>query len=154
MADRITIGQVEDRLFCFMRTHRCTMHRYFQSIGMFNGHPHMLVHLRRHPGITQRELAEMHNISPASVTISIKRLEAAGLVRREKQGRQMHLYLTPAGEAMDAACAKGRDFMIEHLYEGLTEEELSTLYTLLGKMTDNLQTTCASMGPPAKEEKL
>lgn len=154
MADKALTGQVEDRLFGFMRTHRYTMQRYFQSIGMFNGHPHMLIHLRRHPGITQRELAVGMDISPASVTISIKRLEAAGLVRREKHGRQMHLYLTREGEAMDTACARGRDFMIEHLYEGLTEEELSTLYTLLGKMTDNLQTTCASMDPPAKEETL
>ncbi len=145
MADKITTGQVEDRLFCFMRTHRCTMHRYFQSIGMFNGHPHMLAHLRRHPDITQHQLAKMLDISPASVTISIKRLEAAGLVRREKRGRQMHLTLTPQGEAMDTACAKGRDFMIEHLYQGLSPDELEMLYTLLGKMTDNLQRSCTTM---------
>lgn len=152
MPEHITTGQVEDRLFRFMRTHRNTMHRYFQSIGMFNGHPHMLIHLRRHPGLTQRQLAETMNISPASVTISIKRLEAAGLVRREKQGRQMHLYLTPEGEAMDAACARGRDFMIAHLYQGMTEEEQATLYALLGKMTDNLHRTCAAMDTPTKEE--
>ncbi len=152
MPEKPITEQVEDRLFGFIRTHRNTMHRYFQSIGMFNGHPHLLVHLRRHPGITQRELAAMHSISPASVTISIKRLEAAGLVRREKQGRQMHLYLTDAGVAMDAACARGRDFMIEHLYEGLTEEELTTLYALLGKMTENLQRSCAAMEVPTKEE--
>ncbi len=151
MPDRITAEQVEKRLFCFIHSHRNTMHRYFQSIGMFNGHPHMLFHLRRHPGITQRELAALLDISPASVTISIKRLEAAGLVRRKKQGRQMHLYLTDEGNAMDAACARGRDFMIEHLYQGLTEEELSTLHTLLEKMTDNLQRTCAAMDT-AKEE--
>ncbi len=151
MPDRITAEQVEKRLFCFIHSHRSTMHRYFQSIGMFNGHPHMLFHLRRHPGSTQKELAEVMDISPASVTISIKRLESAGLVRREKQGRQMHLYLTPAGEAMDTACAHGREFMIEHLYQGLTEAELTTLHALLEKMTDNLQRTCAAMDT-AKEE--
>ena len=150
MNDNLTVGQIEDRFAGFMRTHRSTMHRYFQSIGMFNGHPHMLFHLRRAPGSTQRELAEVMDISPASVTISIKRLEAAGLVRREKKGREMRLYLTPEGEAMDAACARGRDFLIEHLYEGLTEEELATLYVLLGKMTDNLRRSCADI----KEETL
>lgn len=145
MADKIATGRVEDRFACFMRTHRATMHRYFQSIGMFNGHPHMLFHLRRRPGMTQKELAEVMDISPASVAVSIKRLESAGLVCREKKGREMRLHLTADGEAMDAACAHGRDFMIEHLYDGLTDEELATLDKLLVKMTANLQKTCAAM---------
>ena len=145
MADRITTGQVEDRFACFMRTHRATMHRYFQSIGMFNGHPHMLFHLRRRPGMTQKELAAVMDISSASVAVSIKRLESAGLVRREKCGREMRLHLTAAGEAMDTACARGRDFMIKHLYEGLSDEELGTLDTLLAKMTTNLQKACTTM---------
>lgn len=145
MAAKITTGQVEDRFACFMRAHRATTHRYFQSIGMFNGHPHMLFHLRRRPGMTQKELAEVMDISPASVAVSIKRLESAGLVCREKSGREMRLRLTPDGEAMDTACARGRDFMIEHLYDGFSDEELVTLDTLLAKMTANLQKTCAAM---------
>ena len=145
MAEKNTAGMVEDRFACFMRTHRATMRRYFHSIGMFNGHPHMLFHLRRHPGMTQKELAEVMDISPASVAVSIKRLESAGLVYREKIGREMRLHLTADGEAMDAACAHGRDFMIEHLYEGLTDEELATLSQLLIKMIANLQKTCAAM---------
>ena len=153
----LTIGQVEDRLACFMRQHRRTMHRYFCSIGMFNGHPHMLFHLRRQPGITQKELAGRMEISPASVTTSVRRMEAAGLVRREgdeKDGRVIHLYLTPEGEAMDTACAHGRDFMMDTLYRGLSDEELGTLYALLGKMTENLQTAAAALPeyPQGKED--
>lgn len=144
MNDRITAAAVEGRLMGFIRTHRATMRRYFHSIGMFNGHPHMLFHLRRCPGMTQKELAAVMDISPASVTVSIKRLESAGLVRREKQGRESRLFLTAEGEAMDAACARGRDFMIEHVYDGLTDEELSTLDALLAKMTANLQNACTT----------
>lgn len=137
-----TLGEVEDRLHFFMHQHHRTMRRYFCSIGMFNGHPHMLFHLGRQPGMTQKELAQKLEISPASVAISVRRLEAAGLVRREgdeKDGRITHLYLTPAGQELDAACAHGRDFLIDTTYRGLSEEELDTLYALLGKMTANLQ---------------
>lgn len=151
----ITAGMVEDRLAGFMRQHRRTAHRYFCSIGMFNGHPHMLFHLRRHPGITPKELAERMEISPASVAVSVRRMESAGLVRREgdeKDGRVTHLYLTSAGEEMDTACAHGRDFMIDTLYEGLSEEELATLYTLLSKMTANLQAAADTLPDIAGKE--
>lgn len=145
MPEFVTTDQVEDRFFQLMRLHRYTMHRYFQSIGLFNGHPHMLFHIRRRPGITQKELAAHLEISAASVAISIRRLEAAGLVRRESDAddrRVIHLYLTPAGEEMDAACGRGRDFMIDTLYRGLSPDEQAVLYDLLGKMTVNLQAAC------------
>jgi len=155
MTRPVETSELEDRLAHCTRLRRKTLRRYFQSIGMFNGHPHMLFHLRRHPGITQKELAAHLEISPASVAISIRRLEAAGLVRREvdgKDGRVMHLYLTPAGEEMDTACSKGRDFMIASLYEGFTQEEKDTLYALLDKVLVNLQAACDTL-PPAVPEK-
>lgn len=148
------IGEVEDRLAAFMHQRRRTMHRYFCSIGLFNGHPPMLFHLRRQPGITQKELAQRMEISPASVTTSIRRMEAAGLVRREKDtadGRVTHLYLTDEGERMDAACASGRDFLIANLYRGLSPQETSTLYTLLDKMILNLQAAADTL-PDIQEQ--
>lgn len=145
MADNITADKVDEQYMEFMRRRRATMRRHFQNVGLFNGHPHMLFHLRRCPDITQKELAREMDISPASVAVSIRRLESAGLVHREKRGREMLLRLTPAGEKMDATCARGRDIMITHLYENFTEEELHTLHTLLGKMTANLQAVRTAM---------
>ncbi len=150
-----SLGAVEDRFAGFMRVHRNTMRRYFHSIGLFNGHPHILFHLRRSPGMTPKALAAAMEISAASVAVSVRRLESAGLVRRETDDRDKrvtHLHLTPAGEAMDAACARGREFLMENLYRGLSPAELDTLYALLGKMTDNLQEACAAIGAGGEEE--
>lgn len=155
MPQHVTTGELETRFARFMRTHRKTMRRYFQSIGMFNGHPHMLFHIRRSPGITQKELARHMEISPASVAISIRRLEGAALIRRErdeKDGRVMHLYLTPAGEEMDAACARGKEFLMNTAYQGFTQEEQDILYVLLDKMTQNLQAACESLPSGGEEE--
>ncbi len=142
MSDHVTLSELETRFARFMRTHRKTMHRYFQSIGLFNGNPHMLFHIARNPGITQKELAQRIDISPASVAISIRRLESAALIRRErdeKDGRVLHLYLTPAGEEIDKCCAKAKDFLMNSAYRGFTEEERDILYRLLDIMTQNLQ---------------
>ena len=138
----VTVAQVEDRLAAFMRLRQQTMRRYFYNIGLFNGHPAMLFHIARQPGITQTEIAQRMEISKASVAVSVKRMETAGLLRRETDPadrRVTHLYLTPDGEAMDAACARGRDFMMDSLYDGLTTEELHALHTLIGKLQVNLQ---------------
>lgn len=151
----VDVGRLEDRLAAFMRLRHRTMHRYFQSIGMFNGHPHLLFHIRRDPGITPKALAEQMEIAPATVAISVKRLETAGLVRREgdpQDGRVTHLFLTPAGEDMDEACRRGRQFLMNSLYQGLSHEEQSTLFTLLGKMSENLQEACEAL-PPTEQEK-
>ena len=154
-AEPISTGRLEDRMALLMRTYHRAMHRYFQSVGMFNGHPHMLFHIRRVPGITQKELASRMEISPASVAISIRRLEAAGLIRRERDGqdaRILHLFLTEAGREMDAACARGRDFMVQTLYEGLTDGEQATLYRLLGIMIGNLQAACDTLSLETEKE--
>ncbi len=155
MPHPIDTGRLEDRFAAFMRLHRRTMHRYFQSIGMFNGHPHLLFHLRRRPGITPKELAEHMELAPATVAVSIRRLETAGLVHRQgddKDGRVTHLFLTPAGVEMDEACRRGREFLIDSLYKGLSPAEQDTLYDLLGKMSDNLQAAYESL-PVAEQEK-
>lgn len=155
MSHPIETGRLEDRFAAFMRLHRRTMRRYFQSIGMFNGHPHLLFLLRRCPGITPKELAEHMELAPATVAVSVRRLEAAGLVHRQgddKDGRVTHLFLTPAGVEMDEACRRGRDFLIESLYKGLSPAEQDTLYDLLGKMSDNLQAAYDSLPEIRKDE--
>lgn len=149
------VGALEDRMALFMRLHHRAMHRYFRSVGMFNGHPHMLFIIRHRPGITQKELAEVMEISPASVAISVRRSEEAGLIRRcrdERDGRVMHLYLTAEGERMDAACARGRDFLIAALYRDFTPEDRRALYALLEKMTNGLIAATADLPGVGDEE--
>lgn len=155
MPDTIDTGRLEDRFATFMRLHRRTMQRYFQSIGMFNGHPHLLFHIRHCPGITPKELAEHMEVAPATIAVSVRRLESAGLVRRkgdDKDGRVTHLFLTDAGVEMDEACRHGRDFLIASMYKGLTPSEQNILYDLLGKMSDNLQAAYESL-PGTEQEK-
>ena len=149
----VTLGDLEDRCHAFLRTHHRTMKRYFQSIGLRSGNPRLLFHLRRRPGITPKELAAVAGIATPTVTISVGRMEEAGLVRRERDaadGRVSHLYLTAAGEAMDAACARGRDFLIDSVYRGLSDEEQDVLYALLGRMIHNLDEAAATL--PLEEE--
>ena len=136
-----TPREVDHRLHEFMRAHRQGMQKFFSGCGMFNGHPFMLFLIRRTPGITPAQLARQMEIKPATATVSVKRLEAAGLLRREPDEhdrRVVHLTLTPAGEEMDDLCRKGQQFTTETLFAGFSEDELDTLRDMLTRMQENL----------------
>ena len=104
--------------------------------------------------ITVSDIGERLFLDSATLTPLLKRLESAGLIRRQRDARDArvwHLYLTPQGERMDAACARGRDFMIDTLYRDFTPQEQQELYRLLDKMIVNLQAGCETL-PPEKED--
>ncbi len=145
--------KLDNRLHMFLRTHRNTLCRYFQSCGLFNGYPQVLFHLRHHPGMTQKELAEKLHVAAATLSVSIKRFEAAGLVERhvdENDARRVRLYLTAQGEELDDRCAEGRHFLMDAQFADFSDEDIAALDRLLTRMTDNLERACAQL--PAKEE--
>lgn len=140
MADRTPV-EVDRQLHDFMQYHRNTMRRFFSDCGMFNGHPFMLFLIREMPGITPAQIAKRMDIAPASATISLKRMEAAGLLQRQPDPcdrRVIRLTLTPAGEEMDDRCRKGKDFTVESMFRGFSAAELNTLSALLARMQQNL----------------
>lgn len=146
---------VDRQIHDFLHLRKDVMRRFFQNCGLFNGHPFHLFYIHTHPGVTQHELSEQLNVSPATVAVSIRRLESAGLVERvrdDRDKRLSRLYLTEAGVAMDDRCLQGRDFLIDTLYRNFTEEELNTLSGLVRKMTDNLEQAGNSL-PEQSEEK-
>lgn len=133
--------EVDRQLHEFTQYHHKAMRRFFSACGLFNGHPFMLFLVRETPGITPAQLARKMEIAPASATVSIRRLEEAGLLRREpdeRDRRVVHLTLTPAGVAMDDRCRRGRDFAAASMFRDFTPEELSTLSGLLERMRQNI----------------
>lgn len=150
--------RLDEKMMQFLHLHRETMRRCFQSCGLFNGHPRVLFFIRRNDGITQRELAEQMNVAPATVAVSVRRLETAGLVKRvrdEKDGRVFHLFLTPKGEEIDDRCRQGKDFLIERVYEGFSKEEEQQFINLMDKMIGNLERAYQSIPeiPETEEER-
>jgi len=140
--------KLDNRLHAFLQTHRNSLRRYFQSCGMYTGDPRVLFHLRHTPGMTQKALADALGIAAATLSVSVRRLEAAGLVERradETDARVQRLYLTDEGEALDRECAKGRDFLIDAQFADFTDEDIETLDNLLCRMTANLETAASSL---------
>lgn len=147
--------QLDNGLHAFLRTHRNTLRRYFQSCGLSSGHPRILFELSHEPGLTQKALADAMGIAPATLSVSVRRMEAAGLVERrtdDKDARVQRLYLTAEGDAVQRRCEQGRDFLIAAQFADFSAEDIERLACLLGRMTRNLEAAAETL-PPMEDDR-
>ncbi|NLX76316.1 MAG: winged helix-turn-helix transcriptional regulator [Clostridiaceae bacterium] len=108
---------------------------------MHPGQLHLLEFINRNGGCTQAEVAENLMISPASVAVSTKRMEKAGLVeKRTAEGnlRCKRLYITDKGKRLSERCREAFDEFDRIVFTGFTKDELKTLRSYLDRLLDNI----------------
>ncbi len=119
---------------------------YMKSLAAEAGIPESyrmaLTFLLRHPGASQKELAEFRNITTASVSQIVKDMEATGYLRKEtdaKDQRYVNLYLTEKG----AACAEELHQRLvkadEKITELFTPEKEKEMIDLLHELSDIIE---------------
>ena len=90
-----------------------------------------------HPGISQIDLGQRLQMDRATTMGVVNRLQARGLIRREKSssdGRKQALYLDPAGEAAIAAARLAVRDHENWLASRFTAAELGILTDLLARL--------------------
>ncbi len=89
----------------------------------------VLAHVRN-GALTLRELAEREHVQAPSMTRIVNALTEHGFVSREahpKDGRQIHVRITPAGEAVLDEARSQRTAWLAQRVAGLSEEDRLTL---------------------------
>lgn len=92
--------------------------------------------------ISQGQVARALGVSRAAVAVSAKRMERAGLVRREKESgdqRRTLVVLTPRGEAAARRARACQEELLAHRLEGFTPEETACLMGFYERMNNNLE---------------
>ena len=125
------------------------MHRGMrEQHGLYRGQRVVLEILKGHDGVNQRELAELLDIRPSSMTEMLTRLESKGLVKRtqdENDQRVMRIFLTEEGKT--AAQSSGvDDEALNDIFGVLTPEETTQLLALIGKLNAGYEETDAEYG--------
>ena len=100
-------------------------------------HPQYLVMLAlwQHGALSVKELSGLLQLDPGTLSPLLKRLEAAGLVRRERNPddqRNLALTLTPAGRRLRAEAERIPAGIVERL--GMPVEELVSLHGALTRV--------------------
>lgn len=115
--------------------------------GLFHlGSPKILVALMRYSeeGVaapSQKELADLLHISPATAAVSLKSLEKCGYVSRqtdERDSRRNRISITPKGlEALRTSQAVFNS-VDEYMFHGFSQQERDQVLRLHRRMLENL----------------
>jgi MarR family transcriptional regulator, transcriptional regulator for hemolysin len=101
----------------------------------------VLLNLKMRTVPSQRELAEAMGIKEATLTHHLNAMETAGLItrRRDPANRRIHVVeLTEAGESSFGRLREAAVAFDARLRQNVTEEEVATLETLLGRLAANV----------------
>jgi DNA-binding MarR family transcriptional regulator len=109
------------------------MDEAMQDQGLSRSQLELLVEIAFEGGINQQTCAQRMSVTKGNVAQHIARLEKDGLVRRHKDGRTNHLYLTESGEDLIARIMPVHDQRIKEIFSVLSAEEFRQFQSILRK---------------------
>lgn len=125
-----------------IRLYYARMQEKLAQVGLYRGQAPIMGLINTYDGMSQKEMAQALNLSPATVTVTLKRMEKAGLIVREmdtKDQRILRVHLSEQGKAM---CQKGEEQcrnVSEELLNGFTEQEAAQLRGYLQRIAENME---------------
>jgi DNA-binding MarR family transcriptional regulator len=121
------------------------------SEGLHFGHPRILFIINSMADASQTNLAKRLRITPASLAVSLKRLEKAGLVERscdEADQRVNKIRLTEHGYLVVETARKQMMQVNEALVAGFSAEEKQQLSAYLDRLAQNMTDMAAKVAIP------
>lgn len=112
------------------------------EVGLYRGQPPILMLLYKNDGMSQKEMARALNLSPATMTVTLKRMEKAGLVLREMDEHDQRILRVHLSEKGREMCETGESrigVVKAELLEGFTLEEQQQLNEYLGRIARNME---------------
>ncbi len=112
------------------------------EVGLYRGQPLILMLLYKNDGMSQKEMARALNLSPATMTVTLKRMEKAGLVLREMDEHDQRILRVHLSEKGREMCETGESrigVVTAELLEGFTLEEQQQLNEYLGRIARNME---------------
>ena len=99
--------------------------REIHSLGVTGGQASLLASIKQTPGITAKQLAERDRVSAAAMSVSLGRLEKAGLIERTRgeDRRCVSVSLSAAGEKVLRSVKQRRTAWLAARLKELDDEE-------------------------------
>jgi DNA-binding MarR family transcriptional regulator len=109
--------------------------------GLFSGQQDIVIILTENEGITLSELANILEVSTATASVSIKRMEKAGFVEKrvdENDARITRLYPTDKAKQAPENIRKKMDSLESVIKKGMTKQQSEELSELLEIAIQNM----------------
>lgn len=121
--------------------HRYNIHKAISGTGVFMGQPRMLELLAEKESFTQKEISDRLNVSPASVAVSVKRLQKAGLLTKtadENDLRLNHISISKKGREIGISIRHECDKIDAQMFKGFSDEEILLYESFINRLSENL----------------
>lgn len=122
------------------RLERINFNRAVAEEGLFAGQHKIIMFLKLQGSATIGEIAKETGTKPSTISVSVKRMEKAGFVKRRQSkadGRITEILLTAKGQAVPENIHHKMEAEEKMLTNGLTEDEINILSDLLDKIIEN-----------------
>lgn len=119
---------IENRLTC-------------EKLEIYPAQHKLLMQLAFDNSISQKELAARLQVSQATVAVSLKKLVKEGYVEKQNQeddNRFNVITITEKGKGIIERSVKIFDNIDENMLRGFSDEEINTLFSLLKRVSNNL----------------
>lgn len=124
------------------RAHRAKAGELLARIGLYPGQEILIYHLSEKDGLTHSEIAALLDVTPATVSKIVDRMETAGLVERQTDPddqRISHVSLTVQGRELCKPVEEAWNELERASFaNNLTAEERFEFHRLLMKVLKNL----------------
>src|SRR5690554_783900 len=125
----------------FAKKHRKVMQRCLDETGVYQAQHRLLMRISHHPYSSQKELAQIMEVSTATVAVTLKKLERAGYVKKimdKEDNRLNQVVITDKGNRVIEESKQIFNSTEKRIFENFTEEEKNTLLLLMEKLNANL----------------
>jgi DNA-binding MarR family transcriptional regulator len=129
-------------IYSLARSHRALAASMLSDLGLFPSQELILMQLWDEDGQSQKALGQTQRYDHSTIAKSVRRLETAGLIRREKSpkdGRVTLVFLTEAGQNLKSRTLKIWEELERKTVQGLTAEEQAQLVAIARKIIPHLE---------------
>ncbi len=132
---------VKHKIKHFHHVFERVMHHNLNEIEVFAGESRLLMMIADHDNLSQRGLAEKLGTSPASVGVSLKKLENKGYITRkvdENDSRAYIIVLTPKGDDFIENSHELFQKLDRETFDGFSDDELDLMDSFMDRLHKNL----------------
>jgi MarR family transcriptional regulator, organic hydroperoxide resistance regulator len=132
-----------------VRAHRSLIRSQVHELGLHRGQPLVLFALEEKDGMSNSELAECLEITPATLTNKIKRMEKANFVIRRRDPddeRVNRIFLSDKGRALMEDLRRSTFEMESVLLAGFSKSDVDRLKKNLKQVLKNIEEHERSLG--------
>lgn len=126
------------------RSHHHTFEKHAGEFGVHRSQHRILMYLSRRSDsvTTQKDIAANFQISAAAVAVSVRKLEAEGLITRiadESDNRSNIISLTEKGLSIVHRTKALINTLDDAMFEGFDEDEIAQFSAYLSRLCDNIR---------------